>query len=218
MFSSSWTSSSTLKATAIAVSQIKMLRLLLVCATASAVRRPVAPKLARRSVVGGGLGAALSVLAGPALAIPAGEPVLSKEELAQWRAKLPKAQYKILFGRGTEPPNSSPLVKEKRSGTFFCAACSTPLFASSTKFDSKTGWPSFYDALNGVQPVSDNKAVWALLGTEVHCATCKGHLGDLFADGYLWGTPTNLRYCIDGLALSFQPASAPAATAALVMS
>lgn len=171
--------------------------------------RPAAPRLAnggRRIIVGG----ALAALAGPALAgatTPAGEPIVSAEDLAQWRTKLTKAQYRILFGRGTEPPNSSPLVKEKRRGTFSCAACGTPLFLSTTKFDSGTGWPSFYDALDGVQPVSDNKAVWAFIGSEVHCAKCKGHLGDVFADGYLWQTPTNLRYCIDGLALTFEPSS-----------
>jgi peptide-methionine (R)-S-oxide reductase len=179
-------------------------------AATAPVRRP-APMMAhaaRRTVLRGGLGAALTAIASPQIAGAAStEPVVTADELAQWRAKLAPAQYKILFGRGTEPPFSSPLVKEKRRGTFSCAACGTPLFVSNTKFDSGTGWPSFYAALDGVQPVTDNMAVWALLGTEVHCKKCNGHLGDLFADGYMWGTPTSLRYCIDGLALAFDPES-----------
>ncbi|KAG8471120.1 hypothetical protein KFE25_009541 [Diacronema lutheri] len=192
-----------------------LVTLALWCGAASALRRPLPQMVAvtRRAALSGGLSAvAAAAVARPASAgaAPAGEPVVSADELAYWRAKLPKAQYRILFGRGTEPAFSSPLVKEKRRGTFACAACGTSLFASSTKFDSGTGWPSFYDALDGVQPVSDNRAVWALIGSEVHCAKCKGHLGDLFMDGYLWQTPTALRYCIDGLALSFEPAPAAA--------
>jgi peptide-methionine (R)-S-oxide reductase len=167
-------------------------------------RRPT-PKLSRASVVRNGVGAALAAVLAPAARASSAEPLVSAAELAQWRAKLPVAQYRIMFGRGTEPPFSSALVKEKRLGTYACGACGVPLFASATKFDSGTGWPSFYAALDGVQPVSDNMAIWALLGTEVHCKSCRAHLGDLFADGYIWSTPTNLRYCIDGLSLAFRP-------------
>jgi len=100
-------------------------------------------------------------------------------------------------------------VREKRKGTFCCAGCEIPLFESSKKFDSGTGWPSFYDALEGVQVNGGGlAALVGLSGEELSCRSCGGHLGDRFNDGILWSTPTGLRYCIDGYALDFKPEGA----------
>ena len=132
----------------------------------------------------------------------------------EWQYVLSGQQYFILRSGGTESPNSSPLVKEKRPGTFQCAGCNTPLFESSQKFDSGTGWPSFAKPLAGVETQSTNPLQTMLLGTEVRCKSCGGHLGDVFGDGLLFpGTPaalTGLRYCIDGAALLFAPADGSA--------
>ena len=121
---------------------------------------------------------------------------------AQWKARLSPAQYDILRKEGTEPPFSSPLLNEHRKGTFLCVGCSTALFDSSTKFESGTGWPSFWKPLPGAVATKTDH----LLGygrAEVHCATCGGHLGHVFDDG---PKPTGLRYCMDGVALKFRPA------------
>ena len=124
------------------------------------------------------------------------EITLTEEE---WRARLTKGQYAVLRQEGTENSGSSPLDKEKRSGTFACAGCDLPLFASGTKFDSGTGWPSFYQPLQGAV---GTKADPGLLGnrTEVHCSRCGGHLGHVFNDG---PQPTGLRYCMNGVAMKF---------------
>ncbi|WP_019142552.1 peptide-methionine (R)-S-oxide reductase MsrB [Noviherbaspirillum massiliense] len=120
---------------------------------------------------------------------------------SEWKALLPANSYRVLFEEDTEPPGSSPLNEEKRAGTFVCAACSLPLFASSTKFESGTGWPSFYDHLpDSVAMKTDYKLV--LPRTEYHCARCGGHQGHVFEDG---PKPTGLRYCNNGLALRFVP-------------
>jgi peptide-methionine (R)-S-oxide reductase len=126
----------------------------------------------------------------------------------EWRRLLKPAAYKVLRQQGTEYPFSSPLDKEKRSGTFACAGCDLPLFASKTKFDSGTGWPSFYQPLeNAVQTSTDHAMLMAR--TEVHCRRCGGHLGHVFDDG---PKPTGLRYCMNGVAMTFHPAeSAPPA-------
>jgi peptide-methionine (R)-S-oxide reductase len=122
---------------------------------------------------------------------------------AQWRALLSPAQYEVLRHEATERPFSSALNHEKRAGTFVCAGCGLALFASSTKFDSGTGWPSFWaplkDAVGSTQDAS-----FGMARTEVHCARCGGHLGHVFDDG---PPPTHLRYCINGLALNFTPAA-----------
>jgi peptide-methionine (R)-S-oxide reductase len=123
----------------------------------------------------------------------------------EWRALLTRAQYDVLRLHRTEVPGSSPLNREKRKGTFSCAACALPLFASDTKYESGTGWPSFY------RPLPDavgTRADYALLmrRTEVHCARCGGHLGHVFSDG---PPPTGQRYCMNGVALAFMP-DAPA--------
>lgn len=131
----------------------------------------------------------------------------------EWQYLLSGQQYFILREGGTEPPNSSPLVKEKRKGVFKCAACPTALFEANQKFDSGTGWPSYASPLEGVQNMEQDNMMGKLttiaLGSEVRCATCGGHLGDVFGDGYLFpGTPaflTGKRYCIDGAALIFEP-------------
>jgi peptide-methionine (R)-S-oxide reductase len=124
---------------------------------------------------------------------------------SEWRAILTKAQYEVLRLHRTETPGSSPLNDEKRKGTFACAGCDLPLFSSETKYDSQTGWPSFYRPLpNAIGTAPDHQLL--LSRTEVHCRRCGGHLGHVFEDG---PPPTGLRYCINGVALKFIP-DAPA--------
>ena len=126
---------------------------------------------------------------------------------AEWRAQLTPAQYRILREEGTEPPGSSPLLKEHRKGTFACAGCDLPLYSSETKFDSGTGWPSFWKPLDNAVGERVDRTL-GMTRTEIHCRRCGGHLGHVFDDG---PKPTGLRYCMDGLALVFHPA-APSAT------
>jgi len=119
----------------------------------------------------------------------------------EWRSILSEKEFRILFEEGTEPRYSSPLLKETRAGTFICAACRLPLFASTTKYDSKTGWPSFWAPLEGrVDTKKDTKLSY--VRTEYHCKRCGGHQGHIFKDG---PEPTGLRYCNNGLALDFVP-------------
>jgi peptide-methionine (R)-S-oxide reductase len=126
---------------------------------------------------------------------------------AEWRKQLTPQQYDILRKEGTERPYSSPLNKEKRKGTFACAGCDNALFASDTKFESGTGWPSFWKPLdNAVGERRDSTL--GMVRTEIHCRRCGGHLGHVFDDG---PKPTGLRYCMDGFAMVFKPA-APSAT------
>jgi peptide-methionine (R)-S-oxide reductase len=118
-----------------------------------------------------------------------------------WKALLPADRYGVLFEEDTERPFSSAFNKEKRKGKFICAACFLPLFDSAQKFDSGTGWPSFWDTLPGaVGTRQDFRLVWPR--TEYHCARCGGHQGHVFNDG---PKPTGLRYCNNGLALDFVP-------------
>jgi len=120
---------------------------------------------------------------------------------AEWRRVLGPERYYILREAGTERPYSSPLNKEHRKGLFGCAGCGLPLFSSTTKFDSRTGWPSFYRALpEAVVTKSDRSLL--MERTEVLCRRCGGHLGHVFEDG---PQPTGLRYCMNGLALIFRP-------------
>ena len=121
-----------------------------------------------------------------------------------WRQRLTANQYMILRQHGTERAGSSPLNKEKRKGTFTCAGCDLPLFSSDTKFESGTGWPSFYQPLtNAVETKTDRS--FFMTRTEVHCARCLGHLGSRFRRRT---APTGLRYCMNGVALKFVPEAA----------
>ncbi len=123
---------------------------------------------------------------------------------AQWRTRLSPAAFLVLRQEDTERPFSSPLNNEHRRGTFACAGCALPLFASATKFDSGTGWPSFYAPLKGAVRTRDDGSL-GMVRTEVHCRRCGGHLGHVFNDG---PPPTGLRYCMNGLAMTFAPAKA----------
>jgi peptide-methionine (R)-S-oxide reductase len=120
----------------------------------------------------------------------------------EWRRQLTAAQYDILRDHGTERPYSSPLNKEHRKGIFACAGCDLPLFSSDTKFDSHTGWPSFYRPLADAVATTEDRS-FMMKRTEVHCRRCGGHLGHVFDDG---PKPTGLRYCMNGLSLVFRPA------------
>ena len=121
---------------------------------------------------------------------------------AEWRRLLGAKEYAVLFEEDTEYPHSSPLNKEKREGTFICAACNQPLFSSEAKFESGTGWPSFFQPISKdyIGTVTDYKLV--MPRTEYHCARCGGHQGHVFDDG---PRPTGLRYCNNGVALKFVP-------------
>jgi peptide-methionine (R)-S-oxide reductase len=122
---------------------------------------------------------------------------------AEWRALLTPAQYAVLRRHGTEVPGSSPLLNEHRVGIFACAGCARDLFSSTTKFDSHTGWPSFWAPLDGAVGETRDTSLF-MVRTAVHCSRCGGHLGHVFDDG---PKPTGLRYCMNGIALSFKPAT-----------
>jgi len=174
-------------------------------------------RVARRFVKGGSAMVDRRLLLAGALALIAGVRWLRATDVeaatsfevqksdSEWRALLSKAQYEVLRLHRTETPGSSPLNHEKRKGVFACAGCDLPLFSSDTKYDSRTGWPSFYRPLaNAVGTATDRLLL--LPRTEVHCRRCGGHLGHVFEDG---PPPTGLRYCMNGVALKFLP-DAPA--------
>ena len=125
---------------------------------------------------------------------------------AEWRKQLTPAQYDILRNHGTERAGTSPLNHEKRKGTFACAGCDLPLYSSETKFESGTGWPSFYQPLENAVGKTEDRT-FGMSRTEVHCRRCGGHLGHVFDDG---PKPTGLRYCIDGFGLVFKPSASSA--------
>jgi peptide-methionine (R)-S-oxide reductase len=120
----------------------------------------------------------------------------------EWKKLLTPQQFAVLRQQATEPPGTSPLLEEHRAGTFDCAGCDLALFSSTTKFDSGTGWPSFWQPLDGAVATDDDTSL-GVDRTEVHCSRCGGHLGHVFNDG---PQPTGLRYCMNGVALTFKAA------------
>jgi peptide-methionine (R)-S-oxide reductase len=122
---------------------------------------------------------------------------MNKKTDQEWRSTLTPEQFHVLREHGTERAGSSPLNHEKRNGTFVCAGCGRPLFSSDTKFESGTGWPSFWAPLDNAVGTSEDTSFF-MRRTEVHCADCGGHLGHVFPDG---PQPTGLRYCINSAAL-----------------
>jgi peptide-methionine (R)-S-oxide reductase len=123
---------------------------------------------------------------------------------AEWRKVLTPEQYHVTREHGTEPAFTGPYVNEKQAGTYTCVCCGEPLFASDTKFDSGSGWPSFYRPIDGGRIDEHDDRSWLMRRTEVRCAKCDAHLGHVFPDG---PKPTGLRYCINGCALNFDPNS-----------
>ena len=119
----------------------------------------------------------------------------------EWRNSLTSDQFHVLREHGTERAGTSPLNVEKRDGTFSCAACGQPLFSSDTKFESGTGWPSFFRPLEGAIGTTEDRT-YGMRRVEVHCSRCGGHLGHVFPDG---PQPTGERYCMNGVALKFDP-------------
>jgi len=140
-------------------------------------------------------------LSGPAQATEEGTFEVAKSE-AEWRRLLTPQQFEVLREEDTERAWSSPLNKEHRAGVYRCAGCGLPIFSSETKFESGTGWPSFYAPLPDAVETSQDRSLF-MVRTEVHCRRCGGHLGHVFDDG---PPPTGLRYCMNGVALSFQVA------------
>jgi peptide-methionine (R)-S-oxide reductase len=158
-----------------------------------------------------GLTAAASMLPRPVLAAaaPASKRFPFVLTDSQWRARLSPAAYRVLRQHGTETPFTSALLKEKRTGTYRCAGCAHPLYESRTKYDSGTGWPSFWQALPGALGTTRDTS-FGMVRTECHCANCGGHLGHIFDDG---PAPTGDRHCINGVALAFVAAPAAAQVA-----
>jgi peptide-methionine (R)-S-oxide reductase len=120
---------------------------------------------------------------------------------AEWRQRLTPEHYAVLRGHGTERPGSCALNHEKRPGTFACAGCGQKLFVAKQKFDSRTGWPSFTQPIEGAVATTIDRS-HGMTRTEVHCSRCGGHLGHVFDDG---PPPTRLRYCMNGVAMNFEP-------------
>jgi peptide-methionine (R)-S-oxide reductase len=163
-----------------------------------------AQQISRRSFFGlAGLGTAAVLLFGRSSAGSGASMHFAVNHTpAQWRQMLGAQRYDVLREAATEPPFSSPLLKEHRKGTFVCAGCAEHLFSSATKFESGTGWPSFWTVIPGAVVKRPDHSL-LMERTEVLCARCGGHLGHVFDDG---PKPTGLRYCMNGLALNFRPA------------
>jgi peptide-methionine (R)-S-oxide reductase len=132
---------------------------------------------------------------------PSPAPTVMKSD-DEWKKQLTPGQFHVARQHGTEPPFSSPLNREKRPGLFKCVCCGASLFSSSTKFDSGTGWPSFWAPVDNGAVREHEERSWLMRRTEVRCASCDAHLGHVFPDG---PKPTGARYCMNGVALSFEP-------------
>jgi peptide-methionine (R)-S-oxide reductase len=160
-----------------------------------------------RRVFLAGTALALAILAlrrGSVAAGPAAGPFEVTHTDEEWRKLLTPEQYSVLRQEGTERPFTSPLLHEERRGNFACAGCDLDLFSSTTKFDSHTGWPSFWAPLDkAVGSVTDRS--FGMIRNAVHCSRCGGHLGHVFDDG---PQPTGLRYCMNGVAMTFKPVAA----------
>jgi peptide-methionine (R)-S-oxide reductase len=154
--------------------------------------------LDRRALLGGGATALAFLATGCGSDAEAASFPLQLSD-AEWRKRLSPSQYQVLRKAATERPFSSPLDHEKRRGTFVCAGCALPLYASTTKFDSGTGWPSFFRPLPKAV-LQKRDSTLGMVRTEILCSRCGGHLGHVFEDG---PKPTGLRYCMNGLALRF---------------
>ena len=128
------------------------------------------------------------------------KPIVNKTD-TEWQAELSAEQYQVLRCHGTERAGSSPLNVEKRDGMFHCAGCGQALFSSDTKYDSGSGWPSFFASVDGAVTTVEDRS-HGMVRTEVRCAACDGHLGHLFPDG---PRPTGDRYCMNGVSLRFEP-------------
>ena len=126
---------------------------------------------------------------------------MTEKTETDWKSLLTPEQFTVLREHGTEHRGSSPLLHEKRAGTFRCAGCGRPLFASGTKYESGTGWPSFYRPIDGAIGTTTDRS-YGMTRIEVHCASCGGHLGHVFPDG---PPPTGERYCMNGVAMRFEP-------------
>jgi peptide-methionine (R)-S-oxide reductase len=157
--------------------------------------------LTKRHVLAGGSAGLLLAAFGRREALA--EPGLTRTD-AEWRERLTPEQYAVLRQNGTERPYTSRLLDEKRSGSFACAGCDLDLFSSTAKYDSGTGWPSFYAPLEGAVATEPDSS-FGMVRTAVHCSRCEGHLGHVFDDG---PPPTGLRYCINGIAMTFEARAA----------